>query len=125
MGRLLDVNSDLKAHLEDRPLPPPKKVFTAKYPIPVLPDYNMDYYPPQYWSNWTRVPLTESKIQPWLNVPEFRKQLERVGIDTTSDSVSLILKDIEFGADIGASGRARLPTAEKNAKSAYEHGDRL
>ena len=87
-----------------------------------MPDYNVDYYPQQYWSNWTRVPLTCSEVQPWLNVPEFRKQLEQVGIDTTSDSVSLILKDLEFGADIGASGRARLPTAEKNAKSAFEHG---
>ena len=37
----------------------------------------------------------------------------------------MILNDLESRADIGASGRARLPTAEKNAKSAFEHGDRL
>ena len=51
--------------------------------------------------------------------------MEQVGIDTTADSVSLILSDLESGADIGATGRARLPTTEKNAKSAFQHGDRL
>ena len=125
LGRLQDVNCALKAHLMDNPLPPAKKVFTAKYPIPVLEDYDVDHYPPHYWSSWTRVPLTGSEVQPWLNVPEFRRQLQQVGIDTASESVSLILNDLEFGADIGASGRARLPTTERNARSAFEYGDRL
>ena len=125
LGRLLDVNGDLRAHLMDNPPPPAKKVFTAKYPIPVLTNYEVKDYPPQYWSSWTRVPLTGSEVQPWLNVPEFKRPLERVGIDTTTESVSLILNDLEFGADIGASGRARLPTTEKNAISAFEYGDRL
>ena len=125
LGRLLDVNGNLRAHLMDNPPPPAKKVFTAKYPIPVLTNYEVKDYPPQYWSSWTRVPLTGSEVQPWLNVPEFKRQLERVGIDTTTESVSLILNDLEFGADIGASGRARLPTTEKNARSAFEYGDRL
>ena len=71
------------------------------------------------------MPLTGSKVQPWLNVSEFRRQLQQVGIDTTSESVLLILNDLEFGADIGASGRARLPTSERNARSAFEYGDRL
>ena len=62
------------------------------------------------------MPLTGSQVQPWLHVPEFRRQLEQVGIDTTTESVSLILNDLEFGADIGASGRAKLPTTEKNAR---------
>ena len=68
---------------------------------------------------------TGSEVLPWLNVPEFRRQLEHVGIDTTTESVSLILNDLEFGADIGTSGRARLPTLEKNSRSAFKYGDRL
>ena len=48
-----------------------------------------------------------------------------MGIDTTTESVPLILNDLEFGADIGASGRARLPTLEKNSRSAFKYGDRL
>ena len=71
------------------------------------------------------MPLTGSKVQPWLNVSEFRRQLQQVGIDTTSESVLLILNDLEFGADIGASGRALLPTSERNTNSAFEYGDRL
>ena len=125
LSRLQDVNGDLKAHLMDSPLPPAKKVFTAKYRIPVLEEYDVDHYPPHYWTSWTRVPLTGSKVQPWLNVSEFRRQLQQVGIDTTSESVLLILNDLEFGADIGASGRARLPTSERNARSAFEYGDRI
>ena len=116
LGRLLDVNGDLKAHLMDNPPPPAKKVFTAKYQIPVLPDYEVENFPPEYWSGGIRVPLSGSGIHPWLDVPKFRRQLEQVGIDTTTESVSLILNDLQFGADIGATGRARLPTTEKNAR---------
>ena len=76
------------------------------YPIPVLTDYDITSYPPHYWAEWFRVPLTGSQLAPWVNIPEFRRQLEAVGIDITSDSVSLILRDLEHGADIGATGRA-------------------
>ena len=125
LRRLLEANADLEAHLMESPLPQAKRIFTAKYPIPVLEDYKVDRFPPHYWAEWTRVPLTGSKLQPWLNVPEFKRQLEQVGIDTTSESVSLILRDLEFGANIVASGMARLPTTERNAKSAFEYGERL
>ena len=125
LGRLRDVNDDLEAHLMASPPPPAQKVFTPKYPIPVLGDYEVDFYPPEYWSGWIRVPLTGSEIHPWINVPEFRRQLKQVGIDTTTASVSMILNDLQFGATIGATGRARLPTTEKNARSAFTYGDRL
>ena len=75
LGRLRDVNDDLRAHLMASPPPPAKKVFTAKYAIPVLPDYEVEVYPPEYWSGWIRVPITGSGIHPWLDVPEFRRQL--------------------------------------------------
>ena len=125
LHRLLEANADLRSHLSESPEQPAKKVFTAKYPIPVLADYDVPSYPPKYWAEWFRVPITGSKLTPWVNVPEFRRQLESVGVDITSDSVSLILRDLEHGADIGATGRARLPTMERNARSAFEYGDRL
>ena len=125
LGRLPDVNDNLRAHLIPSPTPPAKKVFTAKYEIPILRNYEVGIYPPEYWSGWIRVPLTGSGIQPWLNVPEFRRQLEQVGIDTTTESVSLILNYLQFGADVWATGRARLPTTEENARSAFTYGDRL
>ena len=118
--RLREANADMQAHLTEIPDLPPKKIFIPKYPIPVLTDYDVPNYPPHYWAGWFRIPITGSQLTPWVNIPEFRKQLEAVGVDTTSDSVSLILKDLEHGADIGATGRARLPTIEKNARSAFE-----
>ena len=45
-----------------------------------------------------------------MNVPELKRQLEQVGIDTTS---------------IYISERAQLPTTEQNAKSAFEYGECL
>ena len=68
------------------------------------------------WQLQSRVvPLSGSKVKPWLNVNEFKKYLEGVGIDTSTKLVALVLRDLEHGTEIGATGRARLPTNEKNA----------
>ena len=56
LHRLREVNASIKAHNEPNPPPLAKKVFTAKYLIPVLDNYNFDIYPPIYWDGWTRVP---------------------------------------------------------------------
>ena len=64
-------------------------------------------------------------MQPWLNVKEFKKQLEGVEIDTSTKSVALVLRDLKHGAEIEATDRARLPTNEKIAWLAYEYGDCL
>ena len=42
LQRLREVNASIKAHNEPNPPPLAKKVFTAKYLIPVLDNYNFD-----------------------------------------------------------------------------------
>ena len=44
-------------------------------------------------------------------------------MDPNSKANRTILKDLEHGAVIGASGRARLPTEGENTKLAYQYGD--
>ena len=96
-----------------------------KYPIPVLEDYNTEIYPLQYWGTWEKFPLNDGKADPWINTTEFRKQLTEAGIDPNSDKNRQILSDLQHGANIGASGRARLPTSGKNTKLAYQYGSWL
>ena len=52
----------------------------------------------------------------WIDTVEFRKQLLEAGIDPNTEANRTILNDLEHGANIGASGRARLPTEGKNTE---------
>ena len=70
-------------------------------------------------------PRRGNPVSPVSPVSQFAKQLRSVGIDTTSDLVETVLNDLEHGADIGATGGARLPTKEENARSAFTYRDRL
>ena len=125
LQRVLEVNAELEANAAASPPLPPQKSFTAKYLIKVMIDYEIPIYPAIYWAGWERIPLTGSKVTPWLNVEEFARQLTTAGIDILAPKIKLILSNLENGANPGASGRARLPTHESNAHSALEHGDRF
>ena len=111
--------------MEALPQVPPQKPFTPKYPIPVLEDYSKDIYPLHYWGTWEKFPLEAGTVTPWLNTGEFRRQLIEAGINVDSTANMEILNDLEKGANIGASGRSRLPTMGRNSKLAYQYGDRL
>ena len=120
-----EVNEDIRTSMEPLPEVPPQKVFKPKYPIPVLSNYEKDIYPLSYWGAWEKFPITDGKPEPWIDTTEFKRQLVEAGIDPNSSPNDVILSDLEHGANIGATGRARLPTEGKNSRRAYEHGSRL
>ena len=111
--------------MEALPQVPPQKPFSSKYPIPVLEDYSKEIYPLHYWGTWEKFPLEAGTVTPWLDTGEFRKQLISAGINVDSAANMEILQELEKGANIGASGRSRLPTTGKNSRLAYQYGDRL
>ena len=117
--RLWDVNADIRASMKPPGQVPPQKLFVPKYPIPVLLDYTRDIYPLKYWGTWEKFPITDGKAEPWINTVEFRRQLLQAGIDPNSEANKVILNDLEHGANIGATGRARLPTESKNSALAF------
>ena len=122
---LWDVNADIRASLKPPEQVPPQKLFCPKYPIPVLLDYTRDIYPLKYWGTWEKFPITDGKAEPWINTVEFKRQLLEAGINPDSETNRVILNDLEHGANIGATGRARLPTEGKNSALAFEYGSRL
>ena len=125
LERLRDVNEDIRTSMEPLAQVPPQKVFKPKYPIPALSDYNKDIYPHSYWGAWEKFPIGNGSAEPWINTKEFRRQLISVGINPDSVANRTILNDLEHGANIGATGRARLPTEGRNSKLAILHGSRL
>ena len=124
LARLEDVNEDIKTSMEPLAQVPLQKVFKPKYPIPALPDYKK-IYPLNYLGSWEKFPIGDGTAEPWINTTEFRRQLIEAGISPDTAANSTILNDLEHGANIGATGRARLPTEGKNSRLAYEHGSRL
>ena len=111
--------------MEPLPQVPPQKPFVPKFPIPVLDDYNKEVYPLHYWGTWEKFPLDGGTVTPWIDTAEFRKQLAEAGIDPKSAANRQILDNLEHGANMGASGRGRLPTTGTNTKLAYQYGSRL
>ena len=110
LSRLKDVNKDIRTSMEPLDQVPPQKVFVPKYPIPVLSDYEKEIYPLSYWGSWEKFPIGDGTAEPWIDTGEFRRQLLEAGIDPNTEANRTILNDLEHGANIGASGRARLPT---------------
>ena len=124
LARLRDVNEDMRASMKPPDQVPPQKVLIPKYNIPALTDYNRDIYPLKYWGTWEKFPISDGKAEPWIDTAEFRRQLLQAGIDPNTEANTTILNDLEHGANIGASGRARLPTEGKNTELAFEYGSR-
>ena len=69
--------------------------------------------------------MGDGSAEPWIDTKEFKRQLMEAGINPDTAANGTILRDLEHGANIGATGRARLPTEGKNSRQAYEHGGRL
>ena len=125
LSRLKDVNEDIRTSMEPLAQVPPQKVFVPRYPIPALSNNEKEIYPLSYWGSWEKFPIGDGTAKSWIDTKEFRRQLLEVGIDPDTDANRTILNDLEHGENIGATGRARLPTEGKITKLAYEHGSRL
>ena len=107
------------------PPAPPPKVFVPKFDIPVLKDYSEEVFPSEYWDAWPVFPLSEAKVQSWVDVEALKGLCVKAGIPIDTGLAAEVLHDLEFGADIGARGRSRLPTWGKNGKTAFQYGERV
>ena len=104
-------------------LPAPKR-HKFKYSLPKLSSYEAEDVPPEFWSRWEKLSLSEGLAQnaSWISPVALRGAAEARGvlIDERMEQVCLML---ENGAEIGCIGRGRLPTQARNAKQVAEHGE--
>ena len=109
-------------------LEPPKlkeKVFMAKCKIPVLESYGGEKYPEEYWECWPSQRLEDAKVKTWVNHEELEELCKEVGIAVEFGQAWVVLRDLRFGADLGAVGRSRLGSQGPNGKLALEHGAKV
>ena len=102
-----------------------EKVFVAKCKIPVLENYGGEKYPEEYWECWPSQRLEDAKVKTWVNHEELEELCEEVGITVEFGQAWVVLRDLRFGADLGAVGRSRLGSQGPNGKLALEHGARV
>ena len=110
-----------RGKLPDRPV---DKVFKPKNPeleILELEDYK-GVLPDSYWEKWARRELP-ARAESWIDPGKLRREAESVDIDR--EWIETVCARLEEGADIGCRGGGRLPTRERNSKTAAENGPRL
>ena len=103
---------------KDLPLIPPPVEFKAKFNLPKLKDYRGSF-PQTYWAKWRKRNIEE--ILPnksWVSPTSLQNLAERAGYHDLS-RLNRVMRRLEEGADIGCSGRGRLPTKTKNTESAF------
>ena len=110
-----------RGKLPDRPV---DKVFKPKNPeleILELENYK-GVLPDSYWEKWARRELP-ARAESWIDPGKLRREAESVDIDR--EWIETVCARLEEGADIGCRGGGRLPTRERNSKTAAENGPRL
>ena len=112
-----------QSHASLPPMPPTKE-FSPKMGLPRLKDYKKPP-PATFWSSWPK--RTFEQVLPtksWVNSVQLRKlAVEHQYADWAR--LERVCQRLDNGADIGCTGRARLPTIGTNAVSAYIFGDRV
>ena len=100
---------------------PPQTVFTPKYKLPVLKDYQKNA-PESFWTVFPKN-LT-GQGQSLVRSEKLQALANQVpSIDKTT--LGLVLNDLRHGAKIGCSGAFRDPSRASNAPSAYEDGHKV
>ena len=100
---------------------PPQKVFSPKYKLPVLKDYQKNA-PESFWTVFPKN-LT-GQGQSLVRSEKLQALANQVpSIDKTT--LGLVLNDLRHGAKIGCSGAFRDPSRASNAPSAYEDGHKV
>ena len=101
--------------VKGRPDPIKKKKFNPKFDLPILNNYGVD--PGRAF--WKKFPANyQFPGKSMIDHRALRILLKEHNIAPNE----AVLRDLEFGASIGCSGDARLPSKSSNSKSALEHG---
>ena len=105
------------------PLPAPK-THKFKFNLPKLPSYKASDVPISFWGLWKRLPLEQAVVgnSSWIIDSKLLEAASSRGIPIGARILKAcsVLKD---GANIGCTGRGRLPTRAKNSEVVLEHGD--
>ena len=101
-----------------RPDPVKKKQFKPKFDLPILNNYK-DNPGKDFWDKFPSNYKFPGKSM--IN----HKILRSLLIDNNITPDETVLKDLEFGASIGCTGDARLPSYSSNSKSALEFGHQV
>ena len=105
------------------PLPPIKE-FVPKMNLQRLRDYQK---PPlaKFWTLWPKRTFEQAlPTKSWVSSARLRELAVKYQYNDWA-KLEKVCQRLDVGADIGCTGRARLPTFSTNAKSAYLYGDRV
>ena len=103
---------------------PPLKEFKPKMGLPKLSDYRKPP-PAGFWNHWPKRTFEQTALaKSWVSSCRL-KELATVYGYTDWARLERVTQRLDHGANIGCTGRARLPTFSSNAKSAYIYGDRV
>ena len=106
------------------PAPPPLVTFRAEYNLPILDDYRGDF-PASYWAKWGKNSFASMMPgKSWVSSEALRDLASRAEFPHT-DMLERVCNRMDNGAELGARGRARLPTSHPNSKDVFQFGDRV
>ena len=103
---------------------PPMKEFIPKMDLPKLKNYR-GIPPASYWQHWPKRTFEQAAVgKSWVSSKKLREMATRYGY-TDWSRLERVVERLDNGANVGCTGRGRLPTVTPNAKSAYMYGDRV
>ena len=102
--RMNEAESELVPEL------PSQVVFKPKHSLPKLADYSKKVYPEDYWIHWERKDFSDlEKAKLWVDSGKLRELADRTAY-SNQGKLDKVCKRLEEGAQIGCTGRGRLPT---------------
>ena len=101
-------------------MPAPKQ-HSFKYELPALPSYEPSEVPEEFWRHWWKRPLSSAVLEnaSWID-PE-KLLSAAVGRGMAEDGrLQRVCKVLRDGANLGCTGRGRLPTSSANSDSVWQ-----
>lgn len=102
------------------PLPAPKQ-HSFKYGLPVLPSYKPSEVPFEFWGLWWKRPLASGvrDNSSWIDPDKLCAAAVARGVPE-GGKLLRVCKILKEGANIGCTGRGRLPTSSANGDSVWQ-----
>ena len=106
------------------PAVPPLKEFKPKMGLPKLANYRKSP-PAGFWNQWPKRTFEQTALaKSWVSSSRLKELAKTYGY-TDWARLERVVQRLDHGADIGCTGRGRLPTFSSNAKSAYIYRERV
>ena len=108
------------------PEPLPQKTFSKTHDnLSELRDYSGSL-PESYWETWTKKSYDALKnSRSWISPTKLLAVAREAGYTCREGRVRRAMERLRFGADIGCRGDGRLPTEQRNSRSAFQFGVRV